>query len=48
MTQGNRVTLTTDATVPASAAFLPVNTPALVNFVHPGDDIFVGQYLFTG
>jgi pyruvate kinase len=48
MTQGNRVTLTTDATVPASAAFLPVNTPELVNFVHPGDDIFVGQYLFTG
>ena len=48
MTQGARVTLTTDASVPASDAFLPVNNPDLVHFVAAGDDVFVGQYLFTG
>ena len=46
--QGSRVTLTTDLSVAPSAAFLPVNNPDLVNFVSPGDDVFVGQYLFTG
>ena len=46
--QGARVTLTVDPTTPATAAFLPVNNPDLVNFVAPGDDVFVGQYLFTG
>ena len=46
--QGNRVTLTTDLTVPASSEFLPVNNPDLVHFVEAGDDVFVGQYLFTG
>ena len=25
-----------------------MNNPDLVNFVAPGDDVFVGQYLFTG
>ena len=48
LTQGARVTLTVDQTTPASSAFLPVNNPDLVNFVAPGDDVFVGQYLFTG
>ena len=46
--QGNRVTLTTDLTVPVSSEFLPVNNPDLVHFVEAGDDVFVGQYLFTG
>ena len=46
--QGNRVTLTTDVSVPASSEFLPVNNPDLVHFVEAGDDGFVGQYLFTG
>ena len=46
--QGNRVTLTTDVSVPASSEFLPVNNPDLVHFVEAGDDVFVGQYLFTG
>jgi len=46
--QGSRVTLTTDTRVKASAKFLPVNNPAMTKFVQPGDDVFVGQYLFTG
>ena len=46
--QGNRVTLTTDLSITASSEYLPVNNPDLVHFVEPGDDVFVGQYLFTG
>ena len=46
--QGSRVTLTTDTNATASSEFLPVNNPDIVNFVAKGDDVFVGQYLFTG
>lgn len=46
--QGSRVTLTTDTRVKATSDFLPVNNPAITKFVQPGDDVFVGQYLFTG
>ena len=46
--QGSRVTLTTDTRVRASPDFLPVNNPAITKFVQKGDDVFVGQYLFTG
>jgi len=42
------VTLTTEEGVTASADFLPVNNSMMPNFVAPGDDVFIGQYLFTG
>jgi hypothetical protein len=48
LVQGRRVTLTTDTRVKASSDFLAVNDPAITKFVQPGDDVFVGQYLFTG
>ncbi|GBG76750.1 hypothetical protein CBR_g22966 [Chara braunii] len=45
---GQKVTLTTDATVPASSQVLPVNSPDFMKYVKLGERLFVGMYLATG
>ncbi|CAK9264385.1 unnamed protein product [Sphagnum jensenii] len=46
--QGETIILTPDKSKPASSNFLPINYADLAFAVKPGDEIFVGQYLFTG
>lgn len=46
--EGNMVVLTPDKSKDTSSAFLPINYSDLSYHVKPGDEIFVGQYLYTG
>jgi pyruvate kinase len=46
--QGETIILTPDKSKSASSNFLPINYADLAFAVKPGDEIFVGQYLFTG
>lgn len=46
--EGKTVVLTPDKTKQASTSVLPVNFTELSYAVKPGDEIFVGQYLYTG
>jgi pyruvate kinase len=48
LTQGDKILLTPDKKVVASSKILPMNYPELSYAIKPGDEIFVGQYLFTG
>ena len=45
---GQDIRLTSDPKVEASSSILPVNFPDLGKYLEPGNQIFVGQYLFTG
>ncbi len=45
---GQTLVLTTDLSVPPSASQLPVSYEGLPDVVQAGDNIFLGQYLFTG
>ena len=48
LVEGNGLTLTPDKTKTASSTMLPINYSELSYAVKPGDEIFVGQYLYTG
>ncbi|KAL8551697.1 hypothetical protein ACS0TY_000680 [Phlomoides rotata] len=46
--EGSLVTLTPDQDIQASSDLLPINFSGLSKAVKKGDEIFIGQYLFTG
>jgi hypothetical protein len=45
---GKELWVGTDITIPASDQYLPVDFPSLSECLRVGDELFVGQYLFTG
>lgn len=45
---GSTVVLSGDANQPVTEHALPLGCPSLVKAVQPGDEVFIGQYLFTG
>ncbi|CAI5959699.1 unnamed protein product [Closterium sp. NIES-64] len=48
MTAGSTVVLSGDKDQPVTANALPLACPELAKAVKPGDEVFVGRYLFTG
>ncbi|CAI7799512.1 unnamed protein product, partial [Closterium sp. NIES-54] len=48
MTAGSTVVLSGDKDHPVTAQALPLACPQLAKAVKPGDEVFVGRYLFTG
>ncbi|CAI5487870.1 unnamed protein product [Closterium sp. Naga37s-1] len=49
LTAGDSITITpSPSAAPISSQLLPINFKGLAKAVKPGDEIFVGQYLFTG
>ena len=46
--KGQKIRLTCDPNTEASSSVLPVSFPNLGNYLGTGNQIFVGQYLFTG
>ncbi|CAI5499033.1 unnamed protein product [Closterium sp. Naga37s-1] len=48
MTAGSTVVLSGDKDQPVTAQALPLACPQLAKAVKPGDEVFVGRYLFTG
>lgn len=48
LVSGGSITVSADASKEISSSFLPINYADLAKSVKPGDEIFVGQYLFTG
>ncbi|XP_051142353.1 pyruvate kinase 1, cytosolic-like [Andrographis paniculata] len=48
LSEGSLVTLTPDQDKEATPDLLPINFNGLSKAVRKGDDIFIGQYLFTG
>ena len=48
MTSGEDVILTSDCSRQVSSHCLPISLPNLSSLVAEGDEVFVGQYLFTG
>ncbi|CAI5461739.1 unnamed protein product [Closterium sp. Yama58-4] len=48
MTAGSTVVLSSDKDHPVTAHALPLACPQLAKAVKPGDEVFVGRYLFTG
>ncbi|CAI5460153.1 unnamed protein product [Closterium sp. Yama58-4] len=48
MTAGSTVVLSGDKDQPVTAHALPLACPQLAKAVKPGDEVFVGRYLFTG